>query len=78
MVESDPKDWQIWQEIHDAWARLVSAELDRRAGRPAQWYLQLLDEIRDPDDLLTNYSLATRGSSTSTLSQVEAFVRGYR
>lgn len=80
MVTSDPNDWMVWMvwsHNHDEWTKRVSAELDHQRGRGPQWYRDLLDDIRDKDDWLTSYNLATPGSVTSKLSQVEAFERGY-
>jgi hypothetical protein len=76
-AESDPKDWEIWQANHEHWTNLVSAELEYRAGKTVGWYRELLDEIRDKDGLLTSYRLATPGSSSSNLSNMQAFERGY-
>jgi hypothetical protein len=73
-AESDQDDWPVWQANHNNWTKFVSAELDYRAGRAAN----PVDDIRDKDGLLTGYSLATPGSSSSNLSTVEAFQRGYQ
>jgi hypothetical protein len=73
-VESDPRDWEIWQANHDNWTRLVNAEVEHRAGRAADWYRELLRAV----DGREQSSLATTGSSTSSLSDTQAFERGYR
>jgi hypothetical protein len=71
---SDPQDWAIWQANHDAWTKLINAEMEHRAGRTPDWYRELLRLV----DGREQWSLATAGSSTSKLSDTQAFERGYR
>jgi hypothetical protein len=71
---SDPQDWAVWQANHDAWTKLIDAEMEHRAGRAPGWYRELLRTV----DGREQWSLATPGSSTSNLSDTQAFERGYR
>jgi hypothetical protein len=71
---SDPQDWAVWQAIHDDWAKLVNAEMEHRAGRTPDWYRETLRTV----DGREQHSLGTSGSSTSNLSDTQAFERGYR
>ena len=74
MVKSDPRDWEVWQAIHKNWSNLVDEELKHREGRAADWYRELLKTI----DKHESWSLATSGSSSSTLTPTQAFERGYQ
>jgi hypothetical protein len=72
-AESDPRDHAVWQANHDDWASLINAETEHRAGRtPPDWYRELLEAIDKYER-----RLATGGSSTSTLSDTQAFEQGY-
>lgn len=73
-AESDRQDGEVWQANHDAWARLDNAEMEHRGGRTSDWYRELLQIV----DGREQWSLATTGSSTSNLSDTQAFERGYR
>lgn len=68
-AESDRQDGEVWQANHEAWARLVNAEMEHRGG--SRELLQIVDGREQ-------WSLATTGSSTSNLSDTQAFERGYR
>ena len=71
---SDPQDWEVWQANHDAWTKLVNAEMEHRAGRTPDWYRELLKTV----DGREQWSLATSGSSSSNLTPTQAFERGYQ
>jgi hypothetical protein len=71
---SDPADGAVWQANHDAWAKLVNEEMQHRVGRTAPAYRELLQLVGGREQP----SLATTGSSSSTLSDMQAFERGYR
>ena len=76
-VLSDPKDYAVWQDNHDTWTTLFDAAQAAVRNQAPDWYSRLMDEIRDKDDWVTDNRLATRGSSSSKLSEGEAFMRGY-
>ena len=78
MTESDRRDSAVWQAIHDDWSRFVNAELAARQGKAPEWYRALMADVRDKDGILTDYGLATRGSSSSSLTDLQAFARGYQ
>jgi hypothetical protein len=73
-AESDPRDWEVWQTVHNNWARLVNAEMDYRVGRGSDDYYELVESFGCVD---TSNS-EPRGSSSSRLSTMEAFERGYQ
>jgi hypothetical protein len=75
MVKSDPADCAIWQTFHETWISLIDAETDHRRGKGSPAYRELLGLI-DKKDLDLGDGV-TRGSSTSSLSNTEAFERGY-
>jgi hypothetical protein len=73
-AESDLNDRIVWQDNHNTWTRLVSAEMEHRAGRTLDWYRELLGVV----DGRESWSLSIMGSSSSRLSTTQAFERGYQ
>jgi hypothetical protein len=73
-AESDPDDWPVWKENQDNLGRFLGAEMDHKAGRAPQWYR----DLRLGDDAQESFSLSTPGSSTSRLTSMQAFERGYQ